>query len=203
MNILRQMTIADEVMEKLAPITPHAIIAGGAPRDWYFQKTARDVDIFLYRPDLKTNLDVLSTFSKVGLSLSSFDTSLTVDGDHVTGHGTYIHNPNIDHVYETEYFGVQFQFIFMKSPTFTSVVPRFPLNLSRIWYKNGTIHPTGEFLHGVKNTALIKMDELYADGNKYIKKIRERFPDYKYYASVELYFQLEYSMLVQEYYKNG
>lgn len=186
MNLLRQKALTREVMETILPISPTAIVAGGAPRDWYFNNQAQDVDIFLYRPDLNTPYFVKQVFKSVGLPITTLDTSLMEDG---VGHGTYFLNPRISQVYEMMYSGLKFQFILMKEPTFTSVVPHFPLNLSRIWYKDGDIHPTHEFLHGVENKALIKLDELYADGNRYVTKIRERFPDYQYYASVqEFYF---------------
>ena len=46
MNLLRQKALTREVMETILPISPTAIVAGGAPRDWYFNNQAQDVDIF-------------------------------------------------------------------------------------------------------------------------------------------------------------
>ena len=187
MNLLKQKSVVDKVMNKIFPIAPNAIVAGGAPRDWFFGKVARDVDIFLYRPDLVTTSNIIAVFSSIKLNLHYLEFLYSENGDR-TGHGTYISNPLISHVLECTYSGVNFQFIFMTESTFTSVVPHFPLNMSRIWYKDGELHPTGEFLHGVNTKSLIKMDEIYADGHTYIDKIRKYFPDYRYFSSVEEYF---------------
>lgn len=40
------MTNAFEILDKIKIIDPHAVIAGGAARDWYFGNDARDIDIY-------------------------------------------------------------------------------------------------------------------------------------------------------------
>lgn len=191
MNKLRQMTITDKVMKMLNPISPHIIVAGGAPRDWYFDVQCNDVDIFFYRPDLETTYDTISTFKSIGLDILPLYPR-GVDINSLVGHETYFINPNIAHVYETEISSLKFQFVQMKEKTFRSVVPHFPLNMSRIWYKNGIINPTQDFIMGERRKVLVKMGELYADGNKYIQKIRARFPDYTYFPSLQSFYEYLY-----------
>jgi tRNA nucleotidyltransferase/poly(A) polymerase len=41
-----QKIVADDVLEKLFSIDPHAIVAGGAPRDWFMGNLASDIDVF-------------------------------------------------------------------------------------------------------------------------------------------------------------
>ena len=198
MNKVKQMGLANEVLGDIFPIDPHAIVAGGAPRDWWFDMACRDIDVFFYRPDLGCTGDVKAVFESVGIKLDSISPTFVDDGDVSTpeGHSTYFLNPHILHVFESTIKGQQFQFIQMAEPTFTSVVPHFPLNMSRIWYKFGKITATDAFLSGIKYQSLIKLDELYADGNKYIKKIMGRFPDYKYYSSAQAFYEDKFGRLV-------
>ena len=177
MDYKDQMKIADEVLEKLYPISPYAIVAGGAPRDWYFEKEAVDIDVFLYRPDLVTSHSIISVFKSIGMDIWQI-------GHSMSGHPQYEKNALIYKVFNCTYKNVNFQFIFMKEKTFTSVVPKFPLNICMIWYKD-KIHTTRDFNRAVKHKVIVKMNPLYADGDKYIKKIKERFPDYDYYDNYE------------------
>lgn len=74
------------------------------------------------------------------------------------------------------------QLIRRNIPTF-GITNTFALNLSMIWYKNGRINPDEPFLDGVRMKSIVKMNELYADGDKYVQKIRNKFPSYKYFSS--------------------
>lgn len=75
----------------------------------------------------------------------------------------------------------------MKEPTYRSVVPMFPFNICKVWYKGGTIRPEPIFKYGVKNKVLIKMNELYGPEHSYLNKIREKFKDYSYIRSEEVF----------------
>jgi len=46
MTIEQQKAIAQTVYEKLKVIDPHCILAGGAPRDWYFGNECNDLDFY-------------------------------------------------------------------------------------------------------------------------------------------------------------
>src|SRR5258706_15192247 len=180
MNINQQKEITNEVMEQIFPIDLYSIVAGGAPRDWYFHREASDIDIFLHRPDLQTSWSFVETFKSIGLSVSQL-------GSNLTNHRIYAKNMLIDKVFECEYKKLKFQFINMKEKTFTSVVPQFPLTICKAWYKNGEINTYPDFDATVKNNVIVKVNDLYADGDKYIEKIRNKFPYFQYFDSYESY----------------
>lgn len=45
--IKEQQNVADSILKKLSAIDENVILAGGAPRDWYFNHTATDLDFYL------------------------------------------------------------------------------------------------------------------------------------------------------------
>ena len=45
-TIEQQKLVADKVLNQLYLICPEAIVAGGAPRDWYLGKPANDIDVY-------------------------------------------------------------------------------------------------------------------------------------------------------------
>ena len=45
-KIINQKEVAKKVFESLTKVDPNCILAGGAPRDWYYGKEARDLDFY-------------------------------------------------------------------------------------------------------------------------------------------------------------
>lgn len=173
-----QKAIADEVLQIVECIDPTAIVAGGAPRDWYFGNSATDIDVFFhFRNDLST---VRTQEILKGLGL---DVYRKKEGDGLPE--AYKKNPMLRCVYDLEYSGEQVQLLLMLEPTFKSVINHFPLNICKVWYKHSTIETTQDFLRAVKHKALVKVSPLYANGDKYVEKIKTKFPDFKYYDSYE------------------
>lgn len=174
-----QRGLAQEVLTKIEMLDPTAIIAGGAPRDWYFGYLARDVDFFIYtRPDLS----LAAVKFQLGKILE-LEQIIAKTGDAIPE--IYGKNPDLRIVYDCNYKGLACQIMVMKKPTFKCVVDKFPLNMVKIWYKAGQLHPSVDFIRGVKHKALIKTGVDYNDGDVYIKKIKGYFPDYTYYESYD------------------
>lgn len=48
MKIEEQKVVAKKVLEKIKIVDPYALLAGGAPRDWYFGNPCNDLDIYYY-----------------------------------------------------------------------------------------------------------------------------------------------------------
>lgn len=175
--IIKQKKIADDILNKLQPIDPHAIVAGGAPRDWYFDKPATDIDVFLYSNLKGDAFKFAEILGVLGISIKEVKT-----GDNISEE--YARNPSLKYVYDTEIDGVKVQLMWMMKPTFNCVLPKFPLGIVKIWYKE-KIHTTREFDLAVKYKAIIKYSNVYNNSDKYIQKIKDKFPDYKYYDSLE------------------
>jgi len=176
-TIAHQKWIADNVLQKLFPIDPYSIVAGGAPRDWYFDNPASDIDVFFYTGQ-KTLPIIHDMLFSVGLGYKELK----------LGGGIpewYKHNPSLQGVYCLEMEGVKVQLMRMQEPTFKSVVPQFPLSICHAWYKRGEIHTERPFLHSVKHKAIYKTNTIYNDEHAYISKILRKFPDYTYYSNID------------------
>ena len=179
MSIEDQKKIADKVLDKLFIVDPYAIVAGGAARDWYFGKEAKDIDVFFYINN-KYTIDTRDNLIEcLGFELQKVGDTAELEA---LGYRT---NPNINSVYNMLGFETPVQLILMNMPTRNCVIDRFPLSLCKAWYKNSTkgvvLHK--DFRDSVKHKALFKTNDLYANGDKYLLKIRDRFPEYKYYSS--------------------
>lgn len=186
MNVEKQMEIAEEVLEKLEVFDPTCILAGGAPRDWYFGNIATDLDFFVYfRPDLQ------SFYAEDVLRKVSLDMNIK-GGDDFPAH--YKRNPHLKSVYQGFYKGETVQVMFMDQPTLNCVVDLFPFGICQAWWKgkkhtytwnNEEIHVSRDFKASVKNKTLILLNELYNDADGYVQKIKDKFPQYSFYDGFE------------------
>ena len=176
MNTCEQMELADSILRKLFPLDPYAIVAGGAPRDWYFGEDAEDIDVFFH--DINSSTVVREKLKHLG-----FDVSHGNEGEFLPPH--YKMNPNLKAVFDCVVDGQKVQFLNMNLPTFKSVVPEFPLSICKAWYKNGKLKVDKDFQRGVNHNAIVKTNKLYANENVYLNKIIAKFPEYKYYESWE------------------
>lgn len=173
-----QKAVADEVLQIIENVDPTAIVAGGAPRDWYFGNAATDIDVFFhFRNDLSATR-IQEILKGLGL-----DVCRKNEGDSLPE--IYKKNPMLRCVYDLEYGGEQVQLLLMLEPTFNSVIKHFPLNICKVWYKHSTIEVTQDLLRAMKHKAIVKVNPLYANGDKYVEKIKAKFPDFNYYDSYQ------------------
>lgn len=172
--VLAQQEKANQILALVEQLDPTAIIAGGAPRDWYFGKVASDIDIFMYfRPDLP--LGELHSF----MLNKGFEVDFVGDQEEQFN---YKLNPNIRCVFQLDYKGEKVQLVMLNKPSW-GIVDTFAINICKIWYKRGKINTTKNFLFAIKNKILIKEGELYASTAKYELKIRDKFKDYTWFSS--------------------
>lgn len=188
MNIAKQKQIADEVLQKLEAIDPFCIVAGGAPRDWYFGKEASDIDVFVHVP-VRTQKILSKQLKALGFGVSSEKRGEDLPAN-------YKMNPHLISVCNIDNYDTPVQVMFMNEPTFQSVIPMFALSICKAWYKGEDIQrykSKGEVQTGVQTTkdfdlsvkfkSVFKCSDLYNNEHKYLKKILAKFPDYKYYES--------------------
>lgn len=175
-RIEKQKRVADIILEKLTAVDPYAIVAGGAPRDWYFNKEATDIDVYIH-----VSLNVLNKDVKRQIEVCGFTVLSEKDGKNIPE--DYKLNPNIRTVINTTLEGEDIQIMVMLKPTFDSVVDKFAVSLSKIWYKNGKVNITKDFEISVKHSVMYKCSDLYGDSHKYIQKLKNKFPEFKYFAS--------------------
>lgn len=178
MSILAQQNLATRLLDDIFSLDPYAIVAGGAPRDWYLGTEASDIDIFLYpHPRWGTGLFEKLLKKHIGSSVQAVGPR---DDDL-----QYKMNPHLKTVYNATIEGESVQFMRMTEPTQRSVIPHFPLSLSKVWFKGGKIHPYPIFTKSVQEKIIVKTHEGYADIHRYIEKIQNKFPDYRYFSSAE------------------
>lgn len=166
----------------------HAFIAGGAPRDWFFNIQPRDLDIFIpyqkpeYYLDFKEIFESLSFVSKYNrkeylpliLSDPSSDTSVS--------NSTYKDNANIDAVFvvdslmQSSFFEIQIIFLKEGFDTKEKAISNFPLSISRISLDQGVLSPSPSFMRGLLNATIYKSENCLPN---YLDKIKSKFPEYK------------------------
>ncbi len=176
-KIQLQKQIAEDVLKKLYLIDPHAIVAGGAVRDWFFEKPASDIDVFFHVKPQITNTTLNRMFFECGIHTEVVH---TWEEDPT---GLYKRNPHIKQVMEFSENGQKIQLIQMTESTYNSVVPHFPLNICKAWFKGGESYFSKEFHWSKKYNVIVKTSELYASGDKYINKILGKFPEMKYFEN--------------------
>jgi len=168
MNIDEQKVIADKVLELLASIDKGCILAGGAPRDWYLEKPATDLD-FYFAPHGVSIDEIAYKLDKLGLP------SDCNEGDFQL----YERNPDILGVFSGYMDGIAVQLICVKHSA-TYAVGEFALDLSQAWYREGRIWTTHEFDLAVSKKIIRITNSLYGNGDAYVQKILNKFPDFTF-----------------------
>lgn len=152
----------------------NVVLAGGAPRDWWFGNPATDLDFFIRIVNGKKHKDkfVVEKFGAIEKKKNP----------------NYEGNPLLEKVYEVSYSGVKLNFIFINTEPI-DVIKAFPVNVSMVWYNfNNDFHQFSYlnlFKIGVEMNALIDMETDTYKTNYYVDKIRNKFPGMDYYPSLE------------------
>jgi hypothetical protein len=186
MSIIKmQQAVADTVLQRLLTIDPFAIVAGGAPRDWYLGREATDLDVY-FHPNPNWNvMTVRNQLIAAGFELPN-NTDLQ---ENLMSVSQYLANQYLKAVYNPVNTAMKVQLMWMSEPTFKSVLPKFPLNLCLAWYKNRKVHTETLFELGVSEKVIIRTNSACLSNDPYISKIVDRFPDYKYFVNEAAYFQ--------------
>jgi hypothetical protein len=190
-----QKIVAKEVLDKLRALDSKALVAGGAPRDWYWGKPAKDIDIFYYLPQQSDHSTSLEYHIKALKELFGSDVKLKLLGLDTAGanffhniqtisvvedFNNYQLNPNIQHVFEFEYNSETIQLIALTKQGVD--VEEFAYNVCQAWWDGATIGYTEMFKVGMDKKLLIETGQLYANSAAYKRKMKEKFSDFTYIA---------------------
>lgn len=179
-EIETQKEIAVELLNKLRVIDPDAYLAGGAVRDWYFNKPAKDLDIYIEgQSSSQYQHLILAVQTLLGTEVSRVGRE---DSEQ------YASNPNLLRVVQTQYNGIRVQI--MQVQDRRKIVSTFPFGICQCgmnWL--GQVHYSKAFKQEVKYQSLVLRNPLYKDGDKYLRKIRSYFPDWKYFNNVESFLE--------------
>lgn len=186
MNIQEQKDIGKELLDKLFILCPSVAIAGGAARDWYLGKEARDLDIYLsYRPSqpIHNNGNIIADW--LGVDRGDFKVLGVQFDENKDQSETYAINPDVRCVYEFEYKGITVQIINMHTEYVD--VDEFCLSICQAWTTDcSTIHTTKDFEYSIKNRVIYKTGEIYLEKARYIEKMKSRFPEYLFFEDKPL-----------------
>ena len=167
------ITTADFVLRTIEIIDPLCIVAGGMPRDIDNGKTISDIDLFFYvNPNLK-NKDVNTMIRLLG-----FEEVEVKDGSNIPEH--YKKNEDLMCVFNTNVDGISVQLMRMCKPTQQSVIPKFPLSISQIWYKRGKLGSTPLYNKCKEKKVIIKTNDIYESKHPFIEKICAKYDDWTY-----------------------
>lgn len=169
-NINLQKQIASVVYKKVSLVDPGCILVGGAPRDWYFDREASDLDFFFV-----PNKDV-----------SIEDVMSLLDMTVVSRVGTADHHlckqmPGPLKLWESEFNGIKIQLVEISSKDLMSIaVDELHLSISKIyWTPEKGIQIHQEFKETVRSKVITGKDG-YDLKSKYAQKILYKYRDLGY-----------------------
>lgn len=168
-TIENQKEIAKEVLTKLQACDPHCILAGGAPRNWFFNKEAKDLDFYIYLKRETIGANELR-FKSIGLDVKRMEFEELKSS-------SYKFMQHLFRVYEGEYKGENVQVMVMHEPTFTSVVDDFGVSICEFWWNGGEVKATKQALTSVLTKKLFYKND-YSAKETHVEKMVYYFPEY-------------------------
>lgn len=161
-RVKNQMDRVDDFLNLINDEKWSPLVAGGAPRDWFFNKRARDIDIFL------PPMDVLEVSQKLNEKYNIetvVKTSEEIDEEY--------RSINILGVIDFRYKTERFQIIIQSEKV--NPLTHFGCSLSLITYEKFSINPTEVFLASLHASKLLFLNTTKTN---YINKNVSYFPNY-------------------------
>lgn len=172
-KINKQKEVAREVLRKLKVLDSTAVVLGGAPRDWYFSKPAKDIDFYI-----SGSIDhVLNSLNELGLKVSTIKRRSDLGSS-----STYSAMDKLICVIDVKYKGHDCQIMITDNQFGDQLVDYFPCSLSKVSFDLIVdVQPTWEFTMCVDlGINYIHSDNGYELDHPYIKKIIDKFPFFKH-----------------------
>lgn len=171
MSIEKQKQVAIDIYEKLRLIDPHCILAGGAPRDWYFGEKAKDLDYYF----VSTASTIHATRKQIE-SVLGVGVSLLMDKEGHLDNDLYKTMPNLTRIWEFEYEGEKVQLIQLsKLGAQWQVVNNMDISICKLWFTP----ERGVKLHSDFKLTLASKTMFVKDGygwdQKHAQKMLNRF----------------------------
>ena len=169
------------------------LIAGGAPRDWFCNQQADDLDLYVFCNED----DLYETWVQTRMALKDRmgeDTSWTPIDPEVNAEDTsYAHINGIHRVFEVNVSfwrkpSQRVQFIFMDNNRH-GLLHTFCVNLSEASYDGQTCNYTRNFMRGMQERVIVHRET----PEKYLSKIMAKFP---YFAVVPYSHSINYGSVL-------
>ena len=170
-SVIDQKVIAQKLLQSAQCTDPFAMIAGGAVRDWYFNKTARDLDLYMRMPLQNTSALVKRyiQFVLMGTNIRQLERN---DPDH-----NYAALPDLKWVYEFEFEGMKVNLMVMEKGVDTEILANFDTSICRCYFDGRESHFTEDFLTTVRTRTIIIHDN-YTGEEAHIRKLAKYYPQF-------------------------
>lgn len=183
MDIKKQKEVAEYVYSRLEIIDPYCILAGGAPRDWYFGTTANDLDFYY----VSTASTIGACKGQLEKSFPGVEITMLMDKRGPHEDSLYKCMPNLVRIFEALIDGIKVQFIQLSDVgcynSQFKVVTNMDVSICKIAYKAGKFKIHKDFKKTVASKIMFTK-EGYSWSDKHGQKMIERFKD-KFYAGTE------------------
>lgn len=169
-----EMELTEEFLALFKQDVVDPEVAGGAPRDWFFNKLSKDIDIFVnHSTDMNSLLQKLKNNTFV-----DFDKYVTTEELPENYRSIYISS-----VISFKFKGKDFQIIQKALGCNLSAYKYFPASICCITYKNFTLFPSKIFLNGLKHAEIYMQEDL---SENFRRKILMKFPRFRWIAHENL-----------------
>lgn len=180
MTVEQQKSIAKDIMDGIKIIDPYALLAGGAPRDWYFGNPCNDLDIYYYSNGdtvnaCKGQLEALFPHLIFINRSERFERNSREDQLEV-----YNSMKFLKRVFETNVSGLKVQFIQLEdNKKQFDVVGAMDVSICQCWYnhyKDQVVLSNNFKMTLATNIMFLPNENSWSD--KHPAKMHERFPKY-------------------------
>lgn len=173
-TIEQQKKVAQEIYKKLKIIDPYALLAGGAPRDWYFGNLANDLDFYFF----STGVTVASVVNQLSSIMGVKVNAIEWDKDSHQ-HGQYKSMPFLRRVLEAEIGGEKVQFMQLTEPNAQfKVVDAMDVSICKVWCRvDMSVHMHQDFKITLASHTMFLSDG-YNWSDRHPQKIADRFPKF-------------------------
>lgn len=186
--IKKQKAIGAELLKKLRVISCSAILAGGAPRNWYYNRPANDLDFFVEAPkatgviQLMESLKVLGVTDMFNMATHKAPGVQKENQGAPTDHTYDERMSDIHAVIEGQYEGQTVQVIFTKVPTYGYIEEHFDTSINMVWcdldyHGELSIRETAPWRATLETGVIFVYDNQNAYHNNHLEKVAGYFPD--------------------------
>lgn len=133
MHMLDQKVKADRIMYQMKLIDPNALLAGGAPRDWYFGNPCNDLDIYYY----SSGMTVGSCKRQLESLFPDVEITHLAEQRLPSEEPMYASMPFLKRIFEATIGGIRVQFIQLETNGKQfKVVDNMDVSICQCWYNH-------------------------------------------------------------------
>lgn len=175
MSIDKQKEVAKKIYSKLKIVDPHCILAGGAPRDWYFGNEAQDLD-FYFASTVRT---IGAVRKQLEASFPESEITLLMDKEQGSTNEMYKSMSFLIRIWELVVDNISVQLIQVEIGKQWKVVDNMDISICQCWYINDEIKTHQNFRLTEKSGVMFTVKEGYTWQDRHAAKIKERFTKYR------------------------